>query len=90
MEERLVNQTAGFFDPLKKLKLGTFSSLRKKVKVKTNGKEVQFTSQSAIFGKISLIQQSRDNDLKKVFCYPLGPLPWSLVTNIGQLVKTTK
>ena len=51
MEERLINQSIGFFGPLKKYKLRTFSPLTKKVKIKASGKDVQFSSQSAIFGK---------------------------------------
>ena len=91
IEDRLVNQETGFFDPLKKLKLGTFTKMLKKtVKVKTNGKEVQFSAQSDIFGKIALMQQSRSLDLKKVFCYPLGPVPWSLASSTGELMKTSK
>ena len=55
-DERLKNQTINFYEPLKKMKLGTFSTLLKKsVKVKTSGKVVQFSTQSNIFGKIALI-----------------------------------
>ena len=90
-EERLVKQSIGFYDKLAKLKLGTFSTLLKKsVKVERNGKITQFSAQSSIFGKIALIQQIRPMNLKEVFCYPLGPVPWSLATSTGELVKTNK
>ena len=78
-----------FYEPLKKMKLGTFSTLLKK-SVKVNGKVVQFSTQSDIFRKIALIQQIRSLDLKEVFCYPLGPVPWSLATSAGELMKTNK
>ena len=55
-----------------------------------NGKEVQFSAQSNIFGKIALIQQFRPLDLKEVFRFPLGPIPWSLAETNGSLNKTTK
>ena len=71
------------------MKLGTYNSLKKTVKVKTTSREVQFSFQSDIFGKISLVQQSRDIDLKEVFSYPLGPVPWSVATSTGQMVKTS-
>ena len=77
-------------DPLKKLKLGTFSSMKKVVKVQTNGKTVQFSAQSNIFGKVAIVQQRRDIDLKKVFCYPLGPVPWALADATGGMMKTSK
>ena len=57
IEKRLVDQTIDFYEPIKQLNLGTFSSL-KKVKVKTYNKATQFSAQSNIFGKISLIQQN--------------------------------
>ena len=58
--------------------------------MKANGKIVQFSAQSDIFGKIALIQQTRPLDLKEVFCYSLGPVPWSLATSAGELMKTSK
>ena len=32
----------------------------------------------------------RKLDLKQIFCYPFGPVPWSLGTSTGELVKTSK
>ena len=34
--------------------------------------------------------KKRQLDLKKVFCYPLGPFPWSLADSNGGLKKTSK
>ena len=64
--------------------------MKKTIKVTTNSKVVQFSTQSDIFGKISLMQQNRMVDLKDVFCYPLGPVPWALATSNGELMKTSK
>ena len=90
-DERLKIQAINIYDPLNKMKLGTFSNLLKKsVKVKTSGKVVQFSTHSNIFGKIALIQQFRPLDLKEVFSYPLGPIPWSLATSDGEIMKTSK
>ena len=90
-KERLSDQNVNFYDTIKKLKLGTFTQLTaKSVKIKKSGKVAQFTAQSNIFGKIALIQQFRPLDLKEVFCYPLGPVPWALSTTSGELVKTNK
>ena len=36
------------------------------------------------------MQQNRKIDLKDVFCYPLGPVPWTLATSNGELMKTSK
>ena len=36
------------------------------------------------------MQQKRKINLKVVFCYPLGPVPWTLATSNGELMKTSK
>ena len=37
-----------------------------------------------------MVQQRKEIDLKEVFCYPLGPMPWSLASITGGTVKTNK
>ena len=61
VHERPVNTTQ-FFEPLRKLKLGAFSSMKKVIKVQTKSQVFQFIAQSNIFGKIALIQQRRKID----------------------------
>ena len=90
IEERLVNQTVDFYELIRLLRLRTFASMKKAVELKTKSKVVQFSAQSDIFGKISLMQQNKKVELKNVFCYPLGPVPWALATNNGELMKTSK
>ena len=89
-QERLENDEVDFFATLKRLNVGTFTKMLKKTVKMSSGKEVQFSAQSNIFGKIALIQQFRPLDLKQVFCFPLGPVPWSLAEGSGALNKTTK
>ena len=43
-----------------------------------------------LFGKISLVAQIRSLDMRSVFKFPLGPLPWALAEPIGTLKKTSK
>ena len=89
-QERLESNEVDFFAKLTRLNLGSFTKLLKKTVKMKNGKETQFTTQSNIFGKIALIQQFRPLDLKEVFRFPLGPVPWSLADCNGALNKTTK
>ena len=89
-QERLDSNEVDFFATLSRLSLGTFTKLLRKTVKMQNGKEVQFSAGSNIFGKISLIQQFRTLDLKEVFRFPLGPVPWSLAESNGSLNKTTK
>ena len=87
---RLVSLEKSIYDPIKKLKLGTFSNMTKRVTVKLSGRDVQFSVQSEIFGKIALISQSRVLDLKEIFKYSLGSIPYALAGHIGMMVKTKK
>ena len=50
LEDRIVNQTTGFYDTPKRLHLGPFTSvLNKSVKIKSDGEVLQFIVQSDIF-----------------------------------------
>ena len=77
IDERLVNQTTG----------NVFHNAEE---VNQGEDQWKDRTQSDIFGKIALIQQTRKLDLKEVFCYPLGPIPWSIATSAGELMITSK
>jgi len=42
------------------------------------------------FARMALLGQFRQIDMKVVFTYPLGPLPWSLADSYGLPQKTSK
>ena len=73
--ERLVKQTTYFYEPIKKLKLSTFSNLKKSVKIKMQDKMVQLTAEKNIFRRIDMMSQHRNIDIKEIFAFPLGPVP---------------
>ena len=77
-----------FFNPLKRLKLGSFKTIPKK-HVKSDN-VVRFSSQNDVFSKVAIIQKSRNVDLKEVFCYALRPGPWSIAYGSGDTIKTSK
>ena len=79
-----------FFDPIKKRSLKTFTSLMPKSVVKVNKKEVMIKADRTLFGRMAIIGQSRNIDLKAVFSYPLGPFPWSLADGFSMMRKTNK
>ena len=79
-----------FFDPIKKKNLGIFTSMNKVKKCKVNSKIVPLQSTKDLFAKISLVAQIRSLNMRVVFQFPLGPLPWSLAEPIGSLKKTSK
>jgi hypothetical protein len=71
-------------------KLGTFSSMCKKQKVKCQSKTIILKSDRALFGKIIITSQARNLKMKEVLSHSLGPLPWPLATPEGLLRKTNK
>ena len=85
-----MKKTAGFYKLIKKLELLTFSKLKRSVKLKSQDKIVQLTAEQSIFGRITTISQQRNIEMKKIFCYLLGPIPWALTNSMSTLKKTNK
>ena len=83
------NRNLAFFDTLRKLQLKTFGSMNKKT-VNVKGSEVVLTVDRNLFGKMALVAQSRNLNMKEVLRYELGPFPWSIATCDGSLRKTNK
>lgn len=79
-----------FHDPLQKQKLKTFSNISQKRKTQTQGKTLILKTDRSLFGRIVVIAQSRNLEMREVFRHPLGPLPWSLATPEGTPRKTPK
>ena len=86
----LKGTTMSMFDPIKKLKLGTFSSMCKNMKTTCKNKEVSLRASRSLFAKLCIVMQRREIDLTKVLKYPLGPFPWSLARQNGELKKSSK
>ncbi|KAL8572154.1 hypothetical protein ACOMHN_057829 [Nucella lapillus] len=83
--------TKKFHDPMKKASLKTFGSAAKKQKTKySDGRSVILKADRWLFGRMIVMGQSRNLNLKDLMCFPLGPLPWSLDTPDGSLRKTNK
>jgi hypothetical protein len=80
----------GFFDPIRRVKLRTFSELKRVVVAKGTDKEIVLTADNRLFGHMLLIAQNRKLSMQEVLSYPLGPKPWALVNALGTLRKTSK
>ena len=91
MKTRLSKEeTMSIFDPIKKMKLSSFSSINKTKTCKVNSKIIPGQGSKELFVKISLVAQIRSLDMRSVFKFPLGPLPWALVEPMGTMKKTSK
>lgn len=88
VRERLQSQTKDFFATLPRLKLKTFTSVKKASRVQ--GKEVMVQADRNLFGRLLVVAQTREMNMKDVLSHELGPLPWSLSTVSGGLTKTDK
>ena len=87
IEERLVKHITDFYKPIKQLKLSTFSKSKKSVKIKIQDKIVQLTAEKNIFGRIAMMSQHRNIDMKEIFAFPV---PSALADSMGTLKKTNK
>jgi hypothetical protein len=83
------DRTKNFFDPIPKMKLKTFENKTVKSKTSTE-KEVELKADKNLFSLMTIVAQTRQLDMKKVFCHPLGPVPWALSTSSGSMRKTSK
>ncbi|KAG1713911.1 Lactosylceramide 1,3-N-acetyl-beta-D-glucosaminyltransferase [Nymphon striatum] len=89
-KERL-ESGSGFFDPIKKQNLQTFTVLQKNIVVNAGtNREMILKADNRVFGNMLLIAKSRKLDMKDVLQYPLGPKPWELSNADGTLKKTVK
>ena len=89
IRKRLISTEVPFYDPIPKLKLATFDSVSLS-SVKIGGREVILKADRDLFAHLLVVAQTRDMDLREVFKYSLGPLPWSLASADGSLCKTVK
>ena len=84
------NGSVDFFVSVKKLNLKTFKHIMKVIKVSVKDRIIPLKVHRDLFGQIALIMQRRNINLRYVFCYPLGLLPWALSGPVGELRKANK
>lgn len=91
LRDRIQSNNKSFYDPIKRCSLKTFKSLTIKKTVSTNGKSIVIAAERNIFARLLAIAKSRESlSLKDILVYSLGPIPYSLGTSDGGLVKTAK
>ena len=88
--DRLQAGNVDLFEPLKRFNLKTFSTMAKKKTTKVKGKEIELKSDRNLFARMLLCGNSRNISIETMLQYCLGPLPLSLSTHNGTLVKHPK
>ena len=89
-KERLNTNKVGFFQAQTKLKLKTFSRIRKPVQSKKDGKIESFSIDRELFGQLLVISKTREVNRKEIFSYELSNTPMSLSCSDGTLHKAVK
>ena len=89
VEKRLQsNEIDYLYAPLSKSNLQTFGDLVKSRTVKSTATAVVVNAGRGWFARMVVIAHHRQMNMQEVLTYPLGPLPWSLVTPDGAPTKT--
>lgn len=92
VEDRLINRTVKFHDPIKRIKLKTFSdnSTYTTVKSRKDGSNVKLRASRNVFMQLTILASQQNFSLRVLLTYPLSPIPWSLATADGMPTTTDK
>ena len=88
IQDRLSTNKVSFWEPLMQLKIKTFASTKKKLTLKSTNEKVD--ANRNLFGRLLIVANSREVNLRGVLAYELSPIPLSLAHCDGSLRKTTK
>ena len=89
IQQRLVEKSVKFHQPMHKLKLKTFEAMAvRKQLASSKQKTVKVKAERNLLGQLLMLCQTHDVCLDKLFTYPLAPIPWSLATADGSMCKT--
>ena len=91
MKSRIIDKMLEFYASIKKLKLETFKSTAKRVKLSgSKKKQLELKASRNIAFQLLALAEKHQLDLGKCFEYPLGPVSWPLGTADNFLAKTEK
>ena len=88
-EQQRIQNGDCFHDPIKKIKLKTFTAMKSKPAIRKT-KAIVMKADRRLFGNMVLIAQSRKQEMRDVLSHPLGPLPWALSNGDDTMKKTNK
>ena len=72
IEQRFNANTVSFRDAIPNLKINTLSSMTKKTTIKsTNEKLVTLTEDGDLFGRVLIVANFRQVDVREILCYEL-------------------
>ena len=89
-DERVKENKASVFQPLKRLNLKTFSDNGKLCSTKGSLESRAIKNSQVLLSKMVMLAQKKKCDIDDVLSYPLAPIPAAIGTVHGSLVKTNK
>lgn len=90
IEKRINSNSVGFWEPIPKMNIKTFSSANKKIHAKSNNTLVTVNADRDLFGRLLIVSNTRQICLKDVLSFELSPVPYSLANADGSLRKGVK
>ena len=91
LDKCLTSGDRSFWAPLPKMKLKSFASLAKPLKLsKGKEKQVVISAHRQLWNRLAIASNSQDIDFRDVLCHDLSPVPFSLSTLDGSLQKPNK
>ena len=69
-----------FHDPMRKARLNTLTTIERKNHVHISGNVAILKADRSLFGRMIVIAQSWQLNMRAIFVHPLGPIPWALAT----------
>ena len=90
LENRIESNNVDLFDPIPKMKLKTFASMKVKKSCSLAERSLTLKADRDVFARLLIVCGKREISLKEVLSYSLGPIPWSLATLDGNFAKTVK
>ena len=90
VKERINSNAMGFWEPIPNMKIKTFSSANKEIRVKSSDKLVTINADRDLFGRLLIVSNTRQICLKDVLSFELSPVPYSLANADGSLRKGAK
>ena len=90
LENRIESNNMDLFDPISKMKLKTFASMKVKKSCSLAERSLTLKADRDVFARLLIVCGKREISLKEVLSYSLGPIPWSLATLDGNFAKTVK
>jgi len=91
VSERLNSNKVSFWDPVSNLKIKKIKTLTKKIQVKAaDEKVITVGADRDLFGRLLIVANVRQINLKEVLSFELSPVPVALAHPDGSLRKTKK